>query len=55
MNYYLKKHSAKFTVDGVFALDPLTGIAVSDGLGLQGDGADEDGQFALRAQFQILF
>ncbi len=55
VNYYLKKHSAKFTVDGVFALDPLTGIAVSDGLGLQGDGADEDGQFALRAQFQILF
>lgn len=55
VNYYLKKHSAKFTVDGVFALDPLTGITVSDGLGLQGDAAGEDGQFALRAQFQVLF
>ncbi|MBB6428895.1 porin [Algisphaera agarilytica] len=55
VNYYLKKHSAKFTVDGVFALDPLTGISVSDGLGLQPDAPGEDGQFALRAQFQLLF
>lgn len=55
VNYYLKKHSAKFTIDGVLALDPLTGIAVSDGLGLQGDAAGEDGQYAIRAQFQILF
>ncbi|MEM9420766.1 MAG: porin [Planctomycetota bacterium] len=55
VNYYMKKHSAKFTIDGVFALDPLTGISVSDSLGLQTDAADEDGQFALRAQFQLLF
>lgn len=55
VNYYLKKHSAKFTIDGVYALDPLTGIGVSDGLGLQGDAAGEDGQYAIRAQFQILF
>lgn len=55
VNYFLKKHSAKFTLDGVLALDPLTGIAVSDGLGLQGDSAGEDGQFAIRAQFQLLF
>jgi phosphate-selective porin OprO/OprP len=54
-NYYLNKHKAKFTVDGVFALDPLNGIGVSDGLGLQTDAADEDGQFALRAQFQLLW
>lgn len=55
VNYFLKKHSAKFTIDGVLALDPLTGIGVSDGLGLQGDAAGEDGQFAIRAQFQLLF
>lgn len=55
VNYFLKKHSAKFTIDGVLALDPLTGITVSDGLGLQGDAAGEDGQFAIRAQFQVLF
>ena len=54
-NYFLKEHSAKFTLDGVYALDPLTGISVSDGFGLQGDAADEDGQFAIRAQFQLLF
>ena len=54
-NYYLKKHAAKFTLDGVYALDPLNGIGVSDGLGLQTDAADEDGQFAIRAQFQLLF
>ncbi|MEM9914977.1 MAG: porin [Planctomycetota bacterium] len=57
VNYYLKKHSAKFTIDGVFVLDPLdaTNLTVSDSLGLQGDAAGEDGQFALRAQFQLLF
>ena len=55
VNYYLAKHSAKFTLDGVYALDPLNGISVSDGFGLQGDDADEDGQFAIRAQFQLLF
>ncbi|MEM1027412.1 MAG: porin, partial [Planctomycetota bacterium] len=57
VNYYLKKHSAKFTIDGVFVLDPLdaTNLVVSDSLGLQGDAAGEDGQFALRAQFQLLF
>ncbi|MEM6459971.1 MAG: porin, partial [Planctomycetota bacterium] len=55
LNYYLKKHAAKFTIDGVFAADPLTGISVSDGLGLQEDAADEDGQFAIRGQFQVLF
>lgn len=57
VNYYLKKHAAKFTVDGVIVLDPLDNgaLSVSDGLGLQGDGAGEDGQFALRAQFQLLF
>jgi hypothetical protein len=55
VNYYLKKHKAKFTFDVVHALDPLTGIGVSDSLGLLGDDADEDGQTAFRAQFQLLW
>jgi hypothetical protein len=54
-NIYQKKHAAKFTLDVVFALDPLNGIGVSDGLGLQTDAADEDGQTAIRAQYQLLF
>ncbi len=55
VNYYFQKHAAKLTIDGVYALDPLTGIGVSDGFGLQGDADGEDGQFAIRAQFQLLF
>jgi hypothetical protein len=54
-NVYLKGHAAKFTLDGVYALDPLTGLTISDGLGLQTDAAGEDGQAALRAQFQLLW
>lgn len=52
-NYYMKKHNAKFTVDAVFGLDPLAGV--SDGAGLRADAAGEDGQVALRGQFQLLF
>lgn len=51
-NWYLKKHDAKFTVDVVWALDPIGG---SSGLGLLGDAADEDDQVAIRGQFQLLF
>ena len=55
-NYYLKGHAAKFTLDAVFALDPLVGIGVSDSLGLRPDaGGDDDEQIAIRAQFQLLF
>ncbi len=54
-NYYLKKHNAKFSIDVIHALDPINGIIVSDGFGLQADAAGEDGQTALRAQFQLLW
>ena len=68
-NWYHKKHASKFTLDVVWALDTLPGgspIAspggqaqllrgVSSGLGLLGDDPDEDGQIALRAQYQLLF
>lgn len=53
VNYYQKKHSAKATLDFAFGLDQLSGV--SDAAGLQSDAAGEDGQFAIRAQYQLLF
>jgi hypothetical protein len=59
-NYYINRHNAKFTVDAVWALDPIqasntSGIGVSQtGLGLLLDD-EEDNQIAVRAQFQLLF
>ncbi|MEM1109781.1 MAG: porin [Planctomycetota bacterium] len=53
VNYFFKKHKAKFTVDGIFSFDELT--SVSDGFGLEENAAGDDEQFALRAQFQLLF
>ncbi len=59
LNYYIKKHNVKFTVDVVHAFDSLggagTAFGVSDGLGLRADEPDQDGQTALRAQAQLLF
>jgi hypothetical protein len=52
VNWYLSGHSAKFTADIVYALDP---VVQDTGLGLLADAATEDGQVALRAQFQLLF
>ena len=60
-NYYLKKHDAKFTMDVVHAFDTLfdTGRNFNDpassGLGLRDDVDEQDGQTALRAQFQLKF
>lgn len=53
VNYYLKKHNAKLTVDVVHALDPIPTSRTHTGL--LPDASDEDGQTALRAQFQLLF
>jgi len=53
-NYYLNKHHAKFTADLVWALNSLES-ANSSGLGLLPDTSGEDGQFAVRGQFQLLF
>jgi len=52
-NYYLNRHNAKFTVDVVWALDPLP--IAQTGLGLLVDDPGSDDQVALRAQFQLLF
>jgi hypothetical protein len=58
-NYYFRKHDVKFTVDCVWAMDPLTGANIAgtgiSGLGLITDTADTNQQFAVRAQMQLQF
>lgn len=64
-NYFFKKHNAKLTIDVVYGKDPLTQPSgtssrrinnpFSDGLGLLSDAAKQDGQIAVRTQFQLLF
>ena len=66
-NYFLSGHNAKFTLDGVWVIEPegdidagalpgLNGGAYSSGLGLSDDGNNgDDSQLAVRAQFQLLF
>jgi hypothetical protein len=54
-NYYFRKHAAKATLDFMWVMDP---VAVSDtGAGItEMDDLDEDDeQFVVRAQFQLLF
>jgi len=61
VNWYQAKHDSKVTVDLVYALDPLNdpvggpdGDEVASGsLGLRNDAGGEDGQVALRAQYQL--
>ncbi|MEM1026981.1 MAG: porin [Planctomycetota bacterium] len=64
VNYFLAKHAAKFTADVVWLIEPdnpsavpgLNGGELSSGLGLSSTNVnDDDDQFAVRAQFQLLF
>lgn len=62
MNWYQKKHNAKFTIDLVYVFDHIdddasdfTMLDPSAGLGLVDDDGDEDGQLAIRAQYQLAF
>lgn len=63
VNYYLNKHDAKFQLDFVWALDSIDEDEVAvpfattglSGLGLLHDDPDQEDQFAIRAQFQLLF
>lgn len=50
VNYYLRKHSAKFTVDLTYLPE---GAPSATGIGVLGSSDDED-QFVLRSQFQLL-
>lgn len=53
-NYYFHKHNAKLTVDGVYALDPVSSdFNNAYGAGILTD--SKKGQFVLRAQFQLKF
>ena len=65
LNWYLKKHNAKFTTDLVWVYEgdepttnPWGNSEFSDGLGFSGDdsgSAQNDDIFIWRAQFQLLF
>jgi hypothetical protein len=64
-NYYFNRHRSKFTMDLVWAMDPLPSEASLSGvngrsdrlapLGLLPDVAGEEDQIALRTQFTLLF
>jgi hypothetical protein len=50
MNYYIKGHAAKFTIDGSWL--PNGSPSAQDGIGILQSGDDD--QFLLRTQFQLL-
>lgn len=59
LNYYLHGHAAKFTFDAVYYIDGLQDSTIT-GLTPNGDffgllDSGDDGQVALRAQFQLVF
>ena len=53
VNYYLAKQNAKFTLDVVYARDPLQ--VAQPGLGILGDAVNRDSQVVVRGQFQLEF
>jgi len=56
VNYYIKKHKAKATLDLVYGLDEVEGaFSPSSGAGIFTDTAGEDGQVVVRGQVQLLF
>jgi len=62
LNWYQKKHNAKLTIDVVYVVDHIdddfanvTMFNPSSGLGLLDDDGDEDGQVAVRLQYQLAF
>ena len=55
VNHYLAKHNAKLTFDVLFGMDPIGADNAAANNGVQADAANQDGQMALRGQFQLLF
>jgi len=54
VNYYMHGHAAKWTFDVVYFIDSLNTLGVPDtGIAYLAD--DDDGEVALRMQFQLLF
>lgn len=54
VNYYFRKHDAKFTLDVVFTPSDAVPIA-QGGLGVLQDDDDSEGQIVVRTQFQLQF
>lgn len=54
-NYYIHKHAAKFTIDLVWALDETAGAPANTSTGRGMLDSGEEDQFAIRAQFQLVF
>jgi phosphate-selective porin OprO and OprP len=58
VNNYIYGHAAKFSLDAQWYLDDISGaggaIGANTGIGYLGNGT-EDGEFVVRAQFQLLF
>lgn len=57
-NWFLDKHNSKLSLDIVYGLDPISSSdlptsASLAGFGLNSDAAGEDGQVAVRAQYQL--
>jgi hypothetical protein len=56
LNYYINKQQTRFTLDVVWALDPLpSGLGDLALLGLLPDDSDEEDQITVRAQLQLMF
>lgn len=56
VNYYMYGHAAKFTIDAVYSLDSTTGLGTLGNFSNTGMlGSSDDGELALRAQFQLVF
>ncbi len=58
VNNYIIGHAAKFSLDAQWYLDDIAGtggqISANSGIGYLGNGTNDD-EFAVRAQFQLLF
>lgn len=54
-NRYFAKHNLKWQTDIGFGLNPVASIWSTSSAGWRTDPADEDGQFVLRSQIQLLF
>jgi len=59
VNWFLKRHSAKFTLDTVMLFNNLNNVSTLNtsltGPGLLPDDGGRKGQVVIRSQFQLLF
>lgn len=55
LNWFFNRHAAKLSTDVGFSFNEVTAFWAFNRGGTLVDGADEDGQFVWRSQFQLLF